>query len=452
MFGQLSERLQSTFNQLRGRGRLTEANIGDALRDVRMALLEADVSLPVVREFIAEVRGRAVGADVLQSLTPGQAVVKIVHEELVRLMGQHNDALELAVRPPAVLLVAGLQGAGKTTTVAKLARLLAERYNKRVLLASADVYRPAAIDQLRKLAADVDARFYEAPAGATPVDIATGAVAQARKGVVDVVIVDSAGRLHVDAEMMAEIRAVHAAIEPVETLFVVDSLTGQDAVVSAAAFNEALPLTGVILTKTDGDARGGAALSVRHVTGKPIKFLGTGEAIDALEPFHPDRVASRILGMGDVLGLVEEVQRKVDEKQAKKIATKLTKGKGFDLEDLREQLKQMAQLGGVAGLVDKLPGMGKLPSGAIDQFGDQQTRRMMAIIDSMTPHERRFPAVIRGSRKRRIAQGSGTQVQDVNRLLKQFAQMQKMMKRMRKRGGLAQLLGGSKGRIPELPL
>ncbi len=451
MFGQLSERLQKTVNQLRGRGRLTEKNIADALREVRVALLEADVSLSVARHFIDQVRQRALGAEVMQSLTPGQSVVKIVHEELVRLMGEFNDSLDLSVRPPAVLLVAGLQGSGKTTTTAKLARRLRERAHKRVLVTSVDVYRPAAIEQLRKLADDVGVGFYEADPGEAPVAIARAAVEQARRTSMDVVIVDSAGRLHVDEQMMQEIQQVHGAIEPVETLFVVDSLTGQDAVTSASAFDRALPLTGVVLTKTDGDARGGAALSVRQVTGKPIKFLGTGERLDALEPFHPDRVASRILGMGDVLSLVEEVERKVDRGEAEKIAKKISKGKGFDLTDLRGQLLQMEQMGGMASLVEKLPGMAGLSDAARSRVDDTQTRRMVAIIDSMTPHERRFPAVIRGSRKRRIAQGSGTQVQDVNRLLKQFTQMQKMMKRMRKGGNLARMLRAGQGRMPGLP-
>ncbi len=451
MFGQLSERLQKTVNQLRGRGRLTEKNVADALREVRVALLEADVSLSVARDFIDRVRQRALGADVMNSLTPGQSVVKIVHEELVRLMGEFNDSLNLSVRPPAVLLVAGLQGSGKTTTTAKLARHLREREHKRVLLTSVDIYRPAAIEQLRKLADDVGVGFYEPPAGEAPVAIAGAAVEQARRTSMDVLIVDSAGRLHVDDQMMQEIQQVHGAIEPVETLFVVDSLTGQDAVTSASAFDRALPLTGVVLTKTDGDARGGAALSVRQVTGKPIKFLGTGEALDALEPFHPDRVASRILGMGDVLSLVEEVQRNVDRGEAEKIAKKISKGKGFDLTDLRGQLLQMEQMGGMASLVEKLPGMAGLSDAARSRIDDTQTRRMVAIIDSMTTHERRFPAVIRGSRKRRIAQGSGTEVQDVNRLLKQFTQMQKVMKRMRKGGNLARMLRAGQGRMPGLP-
>jgi signal recognition particle subunit SRP54 len=450
MFENLSARLQTTLKQLRGEGRLTEANISEALREVRMALLEADVALPVVKAFIDDVRAQAIGQDVLVSLAPGQVVIKVVHDALVRLMGEANDRLNLAVRPPAVILVAGLQGSGKTTSVAKLARYLREREKKSVAVVSADVYRPAAIEQLKKLAGDVGAEFIPSTAEQKPVDIARAALEYARKISVDVVIVDTAGRLHIDADMMQEIAAIHAAINPVETLFVVDSMTGQDAVNTAKAFNDALPLTGVVLTKTDGDARGGAALSVRQVTGKPIKFLGIGEKTDALEPFHPDRLASRILGMGDVLSLVEQAHRTVDQEQAKKLAQKITKGKGFDLEDFRDQLRQMEKMGGVASLMDKLPGMGKLPDAAQAQVAEKQTRRLVAIINSMTPQERRFPDIIRGSRKRRIAAGSGTQVQDVNRLLKQFGEMQKMMKRFGK-GGMQNMLRGMKGRMPGMP-
>ena len=422
----------------------------EALREVRIALLEADVALPVVKDFIEHVRAKASGQEVLASLTPGQALVKVVYDELVALMGAANEKLNLAVRPPAVILVAGLQGSGKTTTVAKLARFLREREKKSVMVASADVYRPAAIDQLQKLAAAVDAEFFPSRSDQKPVDIARQAVDEARKRVMDVLLIDSAGRLHVDAEMMQEIQAVHAAIEPVETLFVVDSMTGQDAVNTAKAFNETLPLTGVILTKTDGDARGGAALSIRHVTGKPIKFLGVGEKTDAIEAFYPDRVAARILGMGDVLGLVEEAQRAVDQEKSHELAQKLAKGKGFDLEDFRDQMAQMEKMGGLASLMEKLPGMGEVPDAAKAQLGDKQVARLVAIINSMTPQERRFPDIIRGSRKRRIAAGSGTQVQDVNRLLKQFDQMQKMMKRMGK-GGMKRMLQGIRGRFPGMP-
>jgi signal recognition particle subunit SRP54 len=447
MFENLSGRLQATLNQLRGAGRLTEQNMAQALREVRMALLEADVALPVVKAFIDQVREQAGGQHVLQSLTPGQAVIKIVNDELIQLLGATNDGLDLAVRPPAVILMAGLQGSGKTTTVVKLARLLHEREGKTVLAASADVYRPAAIEQLERLSASADVRFFPSRTDQAPIEIATAAVAQARKELVDVVLIDTAGRLHIDGSMMQEIQALHSAVNPVETIFVADSTTGQDAVITAKAFGDALPLTGIILTKTDGDARGGAALSIRHVTGKPIKFLGTGESTDALEPFHPDRIASRILGMGDVVSIVEEVQRTADLQQAEKLAKKISKGKGFDLEDFRAQLVQMESMGGISGLLERLPGTGLLPEGVKGQVNDKQATRLVAIIDSMTPEERRFPAIIRGSRKRRIAKGSGAQVQDINRLLKQLTQMQKMMKRMGE-GGMKRMLRGMQGNLP----
>jgi len=447
MFDNLSGRLGHILKNLRGQGRLSEDNIKDTLREVRMALLEADVALPVVREFIERVRVRAVGQDVAQSLTPGQALIKIVHTELVGLMGGACDELNLNVPPPAVILMAGLQGAGKTTSSGKLARLLKERLKKRVLLASVDVYRPAAIEQLRVLAADVGAEFFPSEATQTPEAIAVAALSHARRHSVDVVIIDSAGRLHVDGEMMDEIKRLHAVLNPIETLFVVDSMTGQDAVNSARAFNDALPLTGVILTKTDGDARGGAALSVRHITGKPIKFLGTGEKTGALEPFHPERVASRILGMGDVLSLVEEAGRTVDMQQAEKMAAKLKKGKGFDLEDFRDQLRQIRAMGGMAGVMEKLPDMMNIPAAAKGQINDKDPQRMEVIIGSMTPMERRKPDILNGSRKRRIAAGSGTQVQDVNRMLKQYDQMQRMMKQVAK-GGMAKMLRNIKGRMP----
>lgn len=446
MFDSLTDRLGKTLKTLRGQGRLTEANIKDSLREVRMALLEADVALPVVREFVEHVRERALGEEVMQSLTPGQALIKIVNDELVTLMGEACEELDLSTRPPAVILMAGLQGAGKTTTVAKLSRWLIERKKKTVLVASADVYRPAAIEQLKTLAGEVGAQFFPSDVSQDPVAIAQGAVEQGRKQAADVVIIDTAGRLHIDDDMMAEIKRVHAAIDPVETLFVVDSMTGQDAANTAKAFNEALPLSGVILTKTDGDARGGAALSIRHITGKPIKFLGVGEKTTALEPFHPDRLASRILGMGDVLSLIEEAQHKVDHKEAEKLAKKVAKGKGFDLEDFRTQLQQMQNMGGITALMDKLPGMGNM-AGAVKNVDENQFKRLEAIISSMTMQERQFPAIIKGSRKRRIAAGSGTQVQDVNRLLKQFTQMQKMMKKMSK-GGMGKMLRGMKGRMP----
>jgi signal recognition particle subunit SRP54 len=450
MFENLTERLSRTVQQLRGKGRLTEDGIRETLREVRIALLEADVALPVVQAFIGEVREKALGQEVLQSLTPGQAMVKLVHDELVRIMGVQNEALDLKAQPPVVVLMAGLQGSGKTTTTAKLARLLIEQHRKKVMVVSCDVYRPAAIDQLETLAAQVDAVFQSSSVDQKPADIARTALAEARRQACDVLLVDTAGRLHIDADMMAEIREVHAAIDPHETLFVVDAMTGQDAANTAAAFNEALPLTGIVLTKTDGDARGGAALSVRHITGKPIKFLGAGEKTDALQPFHPDRVASRILGMGDVLSLVEEVHRKVDQQQAEKLVSKIRKGRGFDLEDFRAQLEQMQNMGGLGGLVDKLPGMGNLPDHVKSQVDDRQTRQMIAIINSMTPQERHFPDVIRGSRKRRIALGSGTEIQAVNRLLKQHAQMQKMMKKMGK-GGMARMMrkmGKLQGQLP----
>lgn len=442
MFDNLTARLSKTIRALRGQGRLTEDNIGNTLREVRMALLEADVALPVVKDFIERVRARATGREVLQSLTPGQTLVKVVNEELVHVMGEVNDALDLAVQPPAVILMAGLQGSGKTTSSAKLARMLRERHKKSVLLASCDIYRPAAIDQLQTLAAEVGAEFFPSRTDQDPVVIAEQAVSLARRQHLDVVIIDTAGRLHVDAEMMDEVRRLHAAVRPVETLFVVDSMTGQDAAVTARSFSEALPLTGIVLTKTDGDARGGAALSIRAITGKPIKFIGVGEKTAALEPFYPDRVASRILGMGDVLSLVEEAEQKVDREQAARLARKLSRGKGFDMNDFSEQLNQMLNMGGLAGLMDKLPGMGQLPANAMAD--DKQVHRMIAIINSMTAHERSHPAVIKGSRRRRIAAGSGTQVQDVNRLLKQHLQMQKMMKKMSK-GGMARMLRGLQG-------
>ncbi|MBE0509634.1 MAG: signal recognition particle protein [Chromatiales bacterium] len=448
MFENLTSRLSKTLRNLRGSGRLTEENIKDTLREVRMALLEADVALPVVRDFVEQVKQRAVGKEVLESLTPGQALVKVVHEELIALMGAANEELDLHAQPPAVVLMAGLQGAGKTTSVAKLARWLKERKKKSVLVVSADIYRPAAIEQLKTLANEVGVEFFPSDPSQKPVDIARNAVDAARKKYIDVVLVDTAGRLHIDAEMMTEIQQVHAAINPVETLFVVDSMTGQDAANTAKAFGEALPLTGVILTKTDGDSRGGAALSVRQITGKPIKFLGVGEKTTALEPFHPDRLASRILDMGDVLSLVEEVQHKVDHAKAEKLAAKFKKGQGFDLEDFRDQLQQLQNMGGLGALMDKLPGMANIPEAAKNQVNEKEFGRLEAMINSMTPGERRHPDIIKGSRKRRIAMGSGTQVQDVNRLLKQFTQMQKMMKKMSKGGGIGKMMRGLKGRMP----
>ncbi|MGM0411773.1 MAG: signal recognition particle protein [Pseudomonadota bacterium] len=447
MFDSLTERLNKTLKDLRGQGRLTEDNIRDTLREVRMALLEADVALPVVKDFIEHVRTRALGEEVSTSLTPGQALIKIVREELVRLMGDDGEGLNLNTRPPAVILMAGLQGSGKTTSTGKLARWLQEREKKSVMVASTDIYRPAAIDQLETVAGKAGAAFHPSSSDQDPADIAARALQAARTAHKDVLIIDTAGRLHVDEDMMAEVRRLHEVVEPVETLFVVDSMTGQDAANTAHAFGEALPLTGVILTKTDGDARGGAALSVRHITGRPIKFLGTGEKDDALEPFHPDRVAQRILGMGDMLSLIEEAETKVDQEKAEKVARKLKKGKGFDLADFREQLQQMQSMGGVNSLMDKLPGAGQLPDHVKGQVDDSQFRRMEAIINSMTPGERQRPDIIKGSRKRRIAAGSGTQVQDVNRLLKQFQQMQKMMKKM-KGGGMQKLMKQMQGQMP----
>jgi signal recognition particle subunit SRP54 len=418
MFDSLSERLAGTLQKIRGQGRITEDNVKETLREVRMALLEADVALPVVREFVASVKERAMGQEVITSLTPGQALVKVVNDELVAVMGEANESLNLSMQPPAVIMMAGLQGAGKTTSVAKLSRWLKERERKSVMVVSADVYRPAAIEQLKTLANEVQVEFFPSTADQDPVDIATAAIEQAKKQFIDVVIVDTAGRLHVDDDMMDEIKRLHAAISPIETLFTVDSMTGQDAANTAKAFNDALPLTGVILTKTDGDARGGAALSIRHITGKPIKFMGVGEKTTALEPFHPDRVVSRILGMGDVLSLVEEATHKMDKNAADKLASKLKKGKGFDLEDFRDQLRQMNNMGGISSMIDKMPGMGNLPAAAKNQVNDKELGKLEAIINSMTAKERRKPDIIKGSRKKRIVVGFGTQIQDVNRLLK----------------------------------
>ncbi len=447
MFDSLSERLQRTVKHLRGQARLTEDNIKDALREVRMALLEADVALPVVKAFIEHVRERAMGREVQQSLNPGQVFIKVVNDELVQIMGAANETLDLRSQPPAVVLLAGLQGSGKTTTTGKLARFLKERQHKKVMVVSCDVYRPAAIEQLRTVAADVGATFFPSDASQKPLDIASAALEAARRQFMDVLLVDTAGRLHVDADMMAEVQALHAAIKPVETLFVVDAMTGQDAANTAKAFGDALPLTGVVLTKADGDARGGAALSVRHITGKPIKFLGVGERSQALEPFHPERVASRILGMGDVLSLVEDIERKVDREKAEKLTQKFKKGKTFDLEDFRDQMDQMLGMGGMAAFMDKLPGMERLPDGVRQQASDKEVKRLVAIINSMTAQERRHPDIIKGSRRRRIAAGSGTQIQDVNKLLKQFTQMQKMMKKLSK-GGMGKLMRSLKGRLP----
>lgn len=448
MFENLADRLGQTLRGISGKARLSEENVSAAMRDVRMALLEADVALPVVKSFTDKVKTRALGQVVSAALNPGEAFVKIVHEELVDVMGQANDALNLATTPPAVILMAGLQGAGKTTTVAKLALYLKEREKKKVAVVSVDVYRPAAIEQLATLAAEVGAYCIASSTDEQPLAIAERAVAEAKTQFADVLIVDTAGRLAIDDAMMAEIRALQAALQPIETLFVVDAMTGQDAANTAKAFNDALNLTGVILAKADGDARGGAALSVRAITGKPIKFIAMGETTDALEPFHPDRLASRILGMGDVLSLIEEAERKVDKKKAQRLAKKISRGKKFDLEDFRDQLQQMASMGGVTSMLDKMPGMNQLPPGAKAQVDDAQFTRMAVIIDSMTRHERRFPDVINGSRKQRIAKGSGTQVPDINRLLKQHKQMQKMMKKVTKKGGMQRMMRGLQGMRP----
>ncbi|HAD09553.1 MAG TPA: signal recognition particle protein [Porticoccaceae bacterium] len=447
MFESLSDRLSQSLRKITGKATLTEENIQDSLREVRMALLEADVALPVVKSFIDQVRERALGQAVSQSLDPGQQFLKIVQEQLEQVMGSVNENLDLAVQPPAVVLMAGLQGAGKTTSAAKLARYLQEREKKKVMLVSADVYRPAAIEQLKTLAGEVGAEYFPSDESQKPVDIVNAALDEARKRFADVLIVDTAGRLHIDETLMEEIRQLHKAAKPVETLFVIDAMIGQDAVNTASAFNEVLPLTGVILTKVDGDARGGAALSVRQVTGKPIKFLGVGEKTDALEPFYPDRIASRILGMGDVLSLIEDVERKVDKKKAEKLVKKVQKGKKFDLEDLRDQLQQMQNLGGMNSMLDKLPGMGNMAQMAEQAGLGSQLNRMTVIIDSMTPAERRNPDILNGSRKRRITQGSGSSIQELNRLLKQHKQMSKMMKRMKGKG-MAKMMRGMQGMLP----
>jgi signal recognition particle subunit SRP54 len=447
MFENLSERLSLSLKKISGKASLSESNIQETLREVRVALLEADVALPVVKDFIELVKQRAVGTEVSSSLNPGQQFLKIVQAELESVMGEKNESLSLNAQPPAVILMAGLQGAGKTTSVAKLSRYLAEREKKKVMVVSADVYRPAAIEQLKTLASEVGAEFFPSSSDQKPTQIVSDAIAAAKTQFADVLIVDTAGRLAIDEQMMDEIKQVHQVANPIETLFVIDAMIGQDSVNTAKAFNEALPLTGVILTKVDGDARGGAALSVRHVTGKPIKFLGVGEKTDALEPFHPERIASRILGMGDVLSLIEDVERKVDKKKAEKFAKKVAKGKRFDLEDLREQLQQMKQLGGMESMMDKLPGMGNMAQMTQQKDMTGQFSKMEYIIDSMTPKERANPDILNGSRKRRITQGSGTTIQDLNRLLKQHKQMGKMMKKMKGKG-MQNMMRGLGGGMP----
>ena len=448
MLENLTQGLAKVVKTLRGHARLSEENIADMLREVRMALLEADVALPVIKEFIARVKEKAVGQEVVGSLTPGQALVGVVHRELTELMGGASVGLNLATQPPAVILVAGLQGAGKTTTTAKLGKWLHERQKKKVLTVSCDVYRPAAIEQLKTVSAQAGVDFFPSHAGQKPADIAAQAVDYARKHYYDVLFVDTAGRLSIDAAMMAEIKELHALLKPIETLFVVDAMLGQDAVNTAKAFSDALPLTGVVLTKLDGDARGGAALSVRHVTGKPLKFAGVGEKLTGLEEFHPERMASRILGMGDILGLVEEAHRGVDQDKALAFAQKLKSGKGFDLNDFKEQIGQMRKMGGLTSLLDKLPAQfaqaAQQAGGAVE---DKSIRRIEGIINAMTPQERAKPELLKASRKRRVATGAGVQVQEVNRLLSQFEQTQKMMKQLTK-GGMHKLMRGMKGLMP----
>ena len=439
MLENLTDRLQGVIKNLRGQARLSEENISDAMREVRMALLEADVALPVVKDFIVQVKQRAQGQEVLQSLTPGQAVIQVVHEELTALMGKANEVLNLAAVPPAIILMAGLQGSGKTTTSAKLAKLLKEQ-KKKVLLASADVYRPAAIAQLKTLAQQLDVECFDSNASQKPLDIANATLDFAKRGYYDVVIFDTAGRLGIDEVMMAEIQALHTLLKPVETLFVVDAMQGQDAVNTAKAFGDALPLTGVVLTKLDGDSRGGAALSVRHITGKPIKFIGVSEKVDGLEPFHPERMASRILGMGDVLSLIEQAHKNVDLAEAQKLADKVKAGKNFDLDDFKMQMSQMRKMGGMGALMDKMPSqMAGMAAKMDPNDADKAVRRIEGIINSMTPLERRKPELIKATRKKRIADGSGVQVQEVNRLLKQFEETQKMMKMFAK-GGMAKMM------------
>lgn len=440
MFGQLSDQIQSAWQHLRGRSRLTDQNIQNALRDVRTALIEADVALPVVKTIISQIKSKALGHNVLKNLNPEQMLIKIVNEELVEVLGKETAELDLNSQPPAVILLAGLQGSGKTTSAGKLARFLCQQ-NKKVLLASVDVYRPAAIEQLKQLAEQLEIEFFLSNEK-SPVNIAKEASTYAKKQFFDVLIVDTAGRLHIDSDMMQEIKALQSQLKPIETLFVVDSMTGQDAAHTAKAFHETLDLTGVILTKTDGDARGGAALSVRCITGKPIKFMGTGEKIHAFETFHPERVASRILGMGDLLSLIEEVEKQTDKATNDKLAKKISKGHGFDLEDFKQQLIQMNQMGGLAAMAGKLPGMNLGANPMMNQVNNKLLDRTLAIINSMTVSERRAPKILNGSRKKRIAKGSGCQIQDITRLLKQHEQMQKMLKKISKPGGIKNIMRG----------
>ena len=448
MLDNLTQRLAKVVKTMRGQARLTEDNISDMLREVRMALLEADVALPVVKELIAQIKEKALGQEVVGSLTPGQALIGVVHKALTELMGGTATGINLATQPPAVILMAGLQGAGKTTTTAKIGKLLKERQKKKVLVVSCDVYRPAAIEQLKTVAGQAGIDFFPSTADQKPADIAAAAVDHAKRHYYDVLFVDTAGRLAIDEAMMAEIQQLHALVKPIETLFVVDAMLGQDAVNTARSFNEALPLTGIVLSKLDGDSRGGAALSVRHVTGKPLKFAGIGEKLDGIEEFHPERMASRILGMGDILSLVEEAQRNVDTDKAEALAKKLKSGKGFDLNDFKAQIGQMRSMGGLSSLMDKLPAQLSQAAGQVDQTqAEKQIRRTEGIINSMTPAERAKPELIKANRKRRIAAGAGVPVQEVNRLLNQFEQMQKMMKQFSK-GGMSKLMRGMKGMMP----
>ena len=446
MFESLSERLGKTFDKLRGR-QLTEKNIEDTVRDIRVSLLDADVALPVVKDFIHHIKEKAIGQKVITSLDPGKTLIKIVNDELIDIMGKIWVPLEFKTQPPAIILMAGLQGSGKTTTVAKLARYLKEREKKKVLVCSADIYRPAAIEQLQKLAEEIEVDFFPSSISQKPSDIALAAMDRARKQLSDVLIIDTAGRLHIDNEMMDEIKTLHQVSNPIETLLVVDSMTGQDAAHIAKSFNEVLPLTGIILTKTDGDARGGAALSIRHITGKPIKFYGVGEKTDALEPFHPERVVSRLLGMGDILSLIEDAQLKIDKEQAIKASKKMRKGT-FDFNDFKDQMQQVGKMGGMSSFLSKMPGLGNLTKMANEKLNDKSVDRTIAIINSMTKQERRFPDLISGSRKRRIALGSGTDIQKVNQLLKQFKQMQKMMKKLSKPDAMKKMMRGLQGMLP----
>ena len=447
MFDNLTQRLSGTLKKLKGEARFTESNIKDTLREVRMALLEADVALPVVTAFLENLKEGALGKEVQATLSPGQAMIKLVHAELIKTMGEKNETLNLNAQPPAVILMAGLQGAGKTTTVAKLGRFLKENHKKKIGVVSADVYRPAAIKQLQMLAAEVDLVFFDSDISQKPIDIANNAIDAAKRQFLDVIIVDTAGRLHIDDEMMDEIKALHSAIKPIETLFVVDSMTGQDAANTAKAFNDALPLTGVILTKADGDARGGAALSIRHITGKPIKFVGMGEKTTALEPFYTDRMASRILDMGDMLSLIEQIEKKIDKDKAQKLAEKIKQGKGFNLEDFREQLVEMQRMGGIGSMMEKLPGMASVPQEAKEKLNDKLLARQIGIINSMTMKERKNPDLIKGTRKKRIADGCGQELSDVNRMLKQFMMMEKMMKKMKAGSNMANMMRGAKSQL-----